>query len=107
MKVVKVKPSSNNVKVKCLKCGEFVFTNDAFADLDGQAFGAYYHLECLGHSTYPIMDDVVDFGNEWQIFVKEIGNIYVHKDDAPEQLDIQFYYIYWNGSGYSFSARGD
>lgn len=40
-------PGAYAVQVPCLACGALVLLADAQIDLDGPAYRAYYHQECV------------------------------------------------------------
>lgn len=40
-------PGAYAVRVPCLKCGNMVLLAHAFIDVDGPAFAAYYHPDCV------------------------------------------------------------
>jgi hypothetical protein len=46
MNVIKTRPSTPEVLVVCLACSATLKHSDAYADLDGPAFRAYYHADC-------------------------------------------------------------
>ncbi len=46
MKLIKCQPSAPDVIVTCYACGAKLKHSDAWADLDGPAFKAYYHESC-------------------------------------------------------------
>lgn len=49
MRIQKVSMRAGAIKTTCLKCGERIdgATEPMYADLDGEAFKAYYHMACI------------------------------------------------------------